>query len=320
MSERLRGATSLFAVMLTIGAALVGATGAAAEGGGRNLFPCTSSTVRSGALLPELVPDQQLLADDHVVWRDAQTGQFLLAFSAGIENLGAGTLNAVGYRDQISGAVPDPNTMPAYQRLFHADGSCDELQIGTMTYHDLHHHWHLDGVMTYTLLDAKLKTVKPNAKVAFCLADVAVADPTLPGFPTAPAYNGCDPNARTTYVNMGTSVAWEDIYDRMLFGQNFDVTDLMNRPQAQYFIRQRCRCRRDHLRAERRQQHHRRLGHARVWRAVFDRRTATGGLGPLRTRPRNRSPAAACGRNRPPRWPARARSGRARRPPWRGRR
>ena len=37
---------------------------------------------------------------------------------------------------------------------------------------------------------------------------------------------------------MGTSVGWEDIYDKMLFGQNFDVTDLMSRPQAQYFIQQ----------------------------------------------------------------------------------
>ena len=238
MKKRHRGATWLFAAVLTMVAALVGATGAAAEGGGQNQFPCTSSTIRAGALLPELVPNQQLLGDDHVVWRDPQTRQFLLAFSAGIKNLGAGTLNAVGYRDSVARSLPNPNTMPAYQRLFHANGSCDELEIGTMTYHGLHHHWHLDGVMTYELLDATLTPVKPNSKVAFCLADVAVADSTLPGFPTAPAYNGCDPNARTTYVNMGTSVGWEDIYDKMLVGQNFDVTDLMSRPQAQYFIQQ----------------------------------------------------------------------------------
>ena len=238
MKKRLRRATWLFAAVLTMVAGLVGATGAAGEGGGQNQSPCTSSTMRADALLPELVPDQQLLADDNVVWRDPQTGQFLLAFSSGIKNLGAGALNVVGYRDPVAGAVPNPNAMPAYQRLVHADGSCDELQIGTMTYHDLHHHWHLDGVMTYQLLDAKLKLVKPNSKVAFCLADVTGADSTLPGFPIAPAYNGCDPNARTTYVNMGTSVGWEDIYDKMLVGQNFDITDLMNRPQAQYFIRQ----------------------------------------------------------------------------------
>jgi hypothetical protein len=219
-------------------AALVGAAGAAAEGGGQNQFPCTSSTVRVGALLPDLVPDQQLLADDHVVWRDPQTHQFLLAFSAGIENLGAGTMNAVGYRDPVAGALPSPNTMPAYQRLFHADGSCDEVRIGTLTYHDIHHHWHLDGVMNYQLLDTNGNPVKPNSKVAFCLADVTAADSTLPGFPTAPAFNGCDPNARTTYVNMGTSVGWEDIYDKQLFGQNFDVTDLMNQPQRPYFIQQ----------------------------------------------------------------------------------
>jgi hypothetical protein len=238
MKKRHRGATWLLVAVLTMVAALVGAAGAAAEGGGQNQFPCTSSTVRVGALLPDLVPDQQLLADDHVVWRDPQTHQFLLAFSAGIENLGAGTMNAVGYRDPVAGALPSPNTMPAYQRLFHADGSCDEVRIGTLTYHDIHHHWHLDGVMNYQLLDTNGNPVKPNSKVAFCLADVTAADSTLPGFPTAPAFNGCDPNARTTYVNMGTSVGWEDIYDKQLFGQNFDVTDLMNQPQRPYFIQQ----------------------------------------------------------------------------------
>src|SRR5437867_2929701 len=103
-----RGATWLFAALLTGVAALMGATAAAGEGGGQNQFPCTSTTIRAGALLPDLVPDQQLLADDHVVWRDPQTGQFLLAFSAGIANIGAGTLNVVGYRDRVAGSVlPD---------------------------------------------------------------------------------------------------------------------------------------------------------------------------------------------------------------------
>jgi hypothetical protein len=197
---------ALLAALTAVVAALAGATVAAGESGGQNQFPCTSTTIRAGALLPDLVPDQQLLADDHVVWRDPKTGQFLLAFSAGIDNLGAGTLNVVGYRDPVGGTLPDPNTMPAYQRLSHADGSCDEVQIGTMTYHEVHHHWHLNGVMNYELLDAGGSPVKPNTKVAFCLADVTAADSTLPGFPIAPAFNGCDPNARTTYVNMGTSV------------------------------------------------------------------------------------------------------------------
>lgn len=166
MKRRHRSLTRLFAALLTVVGALLGATVAAGEGGGQNQFPCTSTTIRAGALLPELVPDQQLLADDHVVWRDLQTGQFLLAFSAGIKNLGAGSLNAVGYRDRIAGtgSLPNPNTMPAYQRIFHADGSCDELRIGTLTYHDIHHHWHLDGVMTYQLLDANLKRSTSSGK------------------------------------------------------------------------------------------------------------------------------------------------------------
>jgi hypothetical protein len=226
------------ATLITVVAGLFGATVATGEGGGRNRFPCTSTTIRQGALLPELVPDQQLLADDHVVWHDPQTGQFLLAFSAGIKNIGAGPMNAVGYRESVAGDVPDPNTMRAYQRLFHADGSCDEVEIGSLTYHDIHHHYHLDGVMKYELLDAQFTPVKPNTKMAFCLADILKAAPALPGYPTAPAYNGCDPNKQSTYVNMGISVGWEDVYDKMLVGQNFDVTDLMSLPQAQYFIQQ----------------------------------------------------------------------------------
>src|ERR1044072_7822554 len=172
MERQKRGATWLFAILLAAVAALLAATSATSEGGGRNQFPCSSTTIRPGALLPDLVPDQQLLADDHVIWRDPQTGQFLLAFSAGIKNLGAGTMNAVGYRDSVAGNVPSPNTMPAYQRLFHTNGSCDEVQIGTLTYHAVHHHYHLDGVMNYELLDAGGRSVKPNTKIAFCLADI----------------------------------------------------------------------------------------------------------------------------------------------------
>ena len=231
--------TTRYGAVLVVLAVLVGATAAYGEGGGQNQFPCTSTTLRPGALLPDLVPDTQLLADDHVVWRDPKTGQFLLAFSAGIMNLGSGTLNVVGYRDPVAGpSIPDPNEIPAYQRVFHPDGSCDEMLVGTMIYHPEHHHWHLEGVMTYELLNAKGKLVKPNTKVAFCLADIAVVDAALPGVPTAPAYNGCDPNQSSTYVNTGTSVGWEDVYDKMLFGQNFEVTDLMNQAPAWYFIQQ----------------------------------------------------------------------------------
>src|SRR4029079_610473 len=106
MKKNHRGAVwLLIAALPTVVVGLFGATVATGEGGGRNQFPCISKTIRSGALLPELVPDQRLLAEDHVVWLDPQTGQFLLAFSAGIKNLGAGPMNAVGYRESVAGNV-----------------------------------------------------------------------------------------------------------------------------------------------------------------------------------------------------------------------
>src|SRR5439155_12744804 len=123
MKRRHRVASRALAALLTVLAALVGARVAGAEGGGQNQFPCTSTALREGALLPDLVPDQQLLTDDHVVWHDPQTGKFLLAFSAGIANVHAAALNVVGFLRSGRGSVPRRrDTMPASQPIFPADG------------------------------------------------------------------------------------------------------------------------------------------------------------------------------------------------------
>jgi hypothetical protein len=141
MKRRHRIATGALAALLTVLAAVVGAGVARGEGGGQNQFPCSSTTLRAGALLPELVPDQQLLVDEHVVWRDPQTGQFLLAFSSGIQNLGTGTLNVVGYRDsegrlQFAGRVGSGFTnksmkelLAAFEPLRRADSPFAELPM-----------------------------------------------------------------------------------------------------------------------------------------------------------------------------------------------
>jgi hypothetical protein len=231
---------SLSAALLTLVAALLAAGAAAAAPGGAT-FPCGSpvppTTLNlNGALQPNLVPNPQLLANSIEIWHDPQTGQYLLAFSAGIENNGAGVLNIVGHRDPVGQPLPDPNEMPAYQRISYQDGSCVEVgPIGTLIYDSNHHHWHLEGMEEYTLTGPDGSTV--SHKQAFCLADVTKVE-HLGATPVNPVYNGCDPNQGATFVGMGISVGWEDIYSNQLFGQNFDVTTQMGEPQAQYCIQQ----------------------------------------------------------------------------------
>jgi Lysyl oxidase len=175
-------------------------------------------------LLPTLTSEASVLADADVVY-SPPTGRILLRFANGIGNRGLGPMHLIGYRDP--NAVIDPDN------TFH-----DEV-VGSIVYHDEHHHFHYDGASRFRLIEKRGNReviVAESSKVSFCLADVGVVDATLPGYPTAPRYNSCLHNASANSVLMGISVGWDDIYGKDLQGQAFDVTDLMALPIKEYIL------------------------------------------------------------------------------------
>jgi hypothetical protein len=189
-------------------------------------------------LLPTLTSEAEVLADADVVY-SPPTGRILLRFANGIGNRGTGPLHLIGYRDPNAVIDPANNSMPAYQRIWRTDGSSHDEVVGTISYHDEHHHFHYDGAMRFRLIEVRGNrevVMAESSKVSFCLADVGVVDATLPGYPTAPRYNSCVHNASASSVVMGISVGWDDIYGKDLQGQAFDVTDLMALPIKEYIL------------------------------------------------------------------------------------
>ena len=191
-------------------------------------------------LLPALAPDPAVLSDyDLVKVPGVRTQMVLLRFSNAIANTGAGELRIVAYRDSASPATVDINhdTMPAFQRIRRADGTYSDTPAGQLSYHPEHHHFHFDGAARYRLIDSKSQAVvRESPKISFCLADVAIANPTLPGFRNDPLYNACVHDPYATFAEMGISIGWEDIYEKSLIGQALDVTELMNLPPKIYIL------------------------------------------------------------------------------------
>lgn len=202
--------------------------------------PLSASGGTPTDLLPRLSPVHDSL-EDHDLVRNPRTGQVLLRFTAAIANSGAGTLDIVGHRGAASPQTIDPNNdeMPAFQRIHRSDGSTYDVPAGTLSYHPVHHHFHFNGASSYRLIDSHGIVVRQSPKVAFCLADILLLDPTPPRRLTGnPPFESCAHDAYATDLEMGISAGMADVYDKALFGQAFDVTDLMTRPAETYLLEQ----------------------------------------------------------------------------------
>lgn len=201
-----------------------------------------SPAVAAGAtcdreLLP-VITSEQYAADDHDLVRDPTSGAVRLRFANAIGNRGTGPLEVHGLRSGASPrTVPDltNDTMPAFQRIFCANGAHTDYAVGELAYHPVHHHFHFEGAVSYTLTDvASGAVVATSSKVSFCLADVDVINVSLASHPRAPVYNSCIHDPYTNDLTMGVSIGWADNYPKDVAGQNFDVTALMALPVQNY--------------------------------------------------------------------------------------
>jgi Lysyl oxidase len=200
-------------------------------------------TMAAVDLLPALAPvpvDNAVGLNDNDVVQDPNTGQFWLQFTGSPANYGAGPLEVVGLRDKVDVATidPDNDVMPAYQRIYRSDGTTYDVQVGELRYHPLHHHWHFEQAVGYRLLDAQGNVLGDHPKQDFCLGNVTAIDLSLPGAPTGGGlgYEMCVQNPYASFVKMGISVGWADVYDKSLTGQAFDVTSLMSQPPKLYTL------------------------------------------------------------------------------------
>jgi len=185
-------------------------------------------------LLPDLRPREETTLNDYDLVKDPKTDKILLRFAAGLANYGEGKLEVVGIRDDSSNE--DDGPIPAYQRIYREDGIYEQVKVGELTYHKVHHHYHFVDAIKYSLIDPDSGETITSDKASFCLADVAIADDDSENFSQTPVYNRCYHNENAKLVKMGISPGWEDVYGKDLVGQAFDVTELMEEPAKTYIL------------------------------------------------------------------------------------
>ncbi|MBL8760715.1 MAG: hypothetical protein JNL50_05365 [Phycisphaerae bacterium] len=174
-------------------------------------------------LLPDIIVNDDELYDRDII---SQGGRTYLRLSNGTANAGAGKLYLYGGQ-----SYPD-NTQDVIQRVYRTNGTFWERAAGRFVYHPAHNHIHFENWCIYRLRerlpnDGVGDVVAQGSKTSFCILDLVVYDPTLPGFPPGGQFRTCDSTTQ------GLSVGWMDVYSKNLAGQTIDITGL---PTGDYWL------------------------------------------------------------------------------------
>jgi hypothetical protein len=180
--------------------------------------------------LPDLVA---LPAHGLGIHHDNKSGKDYLGFGATIWNAGPGTFDVEGFR------VGGRPTMHARQFIYRNGHSVQSMSIGRFEFDNRrgHHHWHLEDVARYDLLNAQQDRVVRSDKQSFCLAPTDPINLTKPGALWNPYTIGLEsscPTDQSLWLRETLPVGWGDTYVQRKGGQSFNITNL---PNGRYLIR-----------------------------------------------------------------------------------
>jgi hypothetical protein len=180
--------------------------------------------------LPDLIA---LPAHDLVIRHERKSGSDYLGFGATIWNAGPGTFDIEGFRRG------DRPTMTARQFISRPGHGTTSVRIGRFEFDTRkgHHHWHLEDVARYTLLNASGNTVVRSHKQSFCLAPTDPVNLTLPHANWNPDSVGLEsscPDDQSIWLRETLPVGWGDTYVQEAGGQAFNITGVAN---GRYVVR-----------------------------------------------------------------------------------
>ncbi|MDT4940625.1 MAG: hypothetical protein QOJ34_714 [Pseudonocardiales bacterium] len=179
-------------------------------------------------------PDMASLpAHDLSISHDRRNNRDYLSFGATIWNAGSGPLVVEGFRD---GANP---VMNAVQYIYQNGVPTSSEQVGQFEFDTRrgHHHWHMEDIAEYDLLDHSGNRVVLSSKQSFCLAPTDGIDLTLPGADWRPdqagLWSACAGDD-SIWLREVLPAGWGDTYFQSVAGQSFNITSL---PNGHYKIR-----------------------------------------------------------------------------------
>jgi hypothetical protein len=148
----------------------------------------------------------------------------------------ANSINSVGRGPaELRGRRDGRWTMAAKQVIYRRDGTARWLdtgaRLGFKAIPGQGRYWKYIHAARFELwrLDKRgrrTKLVRVGPKVSYCLRDLNLTNPRLPGSPGSYRYPACSKDFRRRRVTLGTSVGWSDVYPSSYHEQHLNVTGL----------------------------------------------------------------------------------------------
>jgi Lysyl oxidase len=183
---------------------------------------------------PDGTPDMRALPPhDLSITHDRRHNRDYLNFGATIWNAGSGPFVVEGFR---AGAQP---LMTAVQYIYQNGAPVSSQTVGQFEFDTRrgHHHWHLEDIAQYDLLDASNNRVVLSQKQSFCLAPTDGINLTLPGADWQPdqagLWSACA-GEESIWLREVLPAGWGDTYYQSVAGQSFNITNL---PNGTYTVR-----------------------------------------------------------------------------------
>jgi hypothetical protein len=179
-------------------------------------------------------PDMLALpAHDLRINYDRRHNRDYLSFGATIWNGGSGPLVVEGFRDG------DAPLMNAVQYIYRDGQPVSSQSVGQFEFDTRrgHHHWHMEDIAQYDLLDHSGNRLVLSTKQSFCLAPTDAINLTQPGADWRPdqagLWSACAGDD-SIWLREVMPAGWGDTYYQSVAGQSFNVTNL---PNGHYTIR-----------------------------------------------------------------------------------
>lgn len=179
-------------------------------------------------------PDMRALpAHDLRVYHVKRTGRDYLSFGATIWDAGSGPLDLEGFR------TGDAEVMQATQFIYRDGAPVSSQVVGQFEFDNRkgHHHWHMEDIAQYDLLDQSGNRVVLSDKQSFCLAPTDAINLTLPGAAWQPdraaLWSACEGES-AIWLREVLPAGWGDTYYQSVAGQSFNITSL---PNGHYQVR-----------------------------------------------------------------------------------
>ena len=205
-----------------------------AQGEGPQAAAAADATQNAIGQAADGTPDMEALpAHDLSITHDRRRNRDYLNFGATIWNGGSGPLVVEGFR---SGSVP---LMTAVQDIYRDGHQVSSQTVGQFEFDTRHghHHWHMEDIAQYDLLDKDGNRVVLSNKQSFCLAPTDAVNLTQPGAEWRPdqagLWSACA-GSDSIWLREVLPAGWGDTYYQSVAGQSFNITNL---PNGHYLIR-----------------------------------------------------------------------------------